>query len=222
MYKYTVDYIPKSTPNNRRPGAKMVAESITIHNTGNEKSNARNERGWLTNNFNTRTASFHLVVDESEVIECIPVNEVAWHAGNAQGNRTSIGIEVCESGDQKKTWVNAVRLTAKLLQERGWGVDRVRTHQSWSGKNCPRLILPRWSEFIKDVERDLLRLNGVKEPEKVIPTIPDWKRVGVDYLAADGIINDPEGWIRKIDEPIPVWAAMIILKNIHESIKGGN
>ncbi|WP_339306937.1 N-acetylmuramoyl-L-alanine amidase [Paenibacillus sp. FSL R5-0519] len=141
---YRKDYIPKGTANNRRPGLAMNATTITIHNTGNPSSSAANERAWLTNGTNSRTASFHVVVDEREVIECIPLNENAWHAGDgsgaSSGNRTSIGIEICESGNYAKTLDNAATLVASMLKERGWGVDRLRRHYDWSGKICPRLM----------------------------------------------------------------------------------
>ena len=83
--KYTIDHIPLTTPYNRRPGLKMEPEYITIHSTGNPNSTARNERVWLTNPQNDRTASYHVVVDEKEAIEVIPLNEVAWHAGDGNG-----------------------------------------------------------------------------------------------------------------------------------------
>src|SRR5690554_2123651 len=132
--EYIVDHIPKGTSNNRRPGLAMAPTTITIHNTSNPRSTARNERAWLTNPANDRIASFHIVVDENEAIECIPLNEVAWHAGdgNGDGNRKSIGIEICESGNYAQTLENAAQLVAKLLKERGWGVDRLRRHFDWS------------------------------------------------------------------------------------------
>jgi len=157
---YKIDHIPKGK---KRSGLKVNMASITIHNTGNPKSTARNERNYLTNPHNTSVTGYHIVIDENEAIECISTNERAWHAGdgaNGPGNNTSIGIEVCESGEQNKVWDNAVNLVAKMLKERNWGVDRVTTHQRWSGKNCPRLILPRWNEFIKDIEKELLNLRG--------------------------------------------------------------
>lgn len=46
---YIVDHIPTSTLNNRRPGNKLEAETITIHNKANPSSTASNERAWLTN-----------------------------------------------------------------------------------------------------------------------------------------------------------------------------
>ncbi|WP_260399917.1 N-acetylmuramoyl-L-alanine amidase family protein, partial [Peribacillus simplex] len=104
--------MPKGTACNRRPGFAMSPTTITIHNTANEKSSAANERAWLTNQSNKVQASYHIVVDEREAIECIPLNENAWHAGDgsgsASGNRTSIGIEICESGNYAKTIDNAV------------------------------------------------------------------------------------------------------------------
>jgi N-acetylmuramoyl-L-alanine amidase len=91
--KYIIDHIPRTTPHNRRPGQVMTPQYITIHSTGNPSSTARNERGWLTNPSNTRTASWHICVDEKEAVEAIPLNEVAWHAGdgNGQGNRAHNG-----------------------------------------------------------------------------------------------------------------------------------
>lgn len=219
MYNYIKDYIPKSKE--KRLGTKMAPTSITIHNTANPTSTAKNERAWLTNPLNTATASWHIAIDQENAVEAIPLDEAAYHAGNAEGNRTSIGIEVCESGDQAVVWRNAVSLVAKMLFERGWGVDKVRTHQSWSGKNCPRLILPRWNEFISDIQKELLKLNGVKEPEKIIATVAEWKKTAINYLAENKLINDPEGWFLKIDEPIPVCAAMAIMANIHKDLKGG-
>ncbi|EES74612.1 N-acetylmuramoyl-L-alanine amidase [Paenibacillus sp. oral taxon 786 str. D14] len=161
---YRIDHIPKTTGNNRRPGYSMEATTITIHNTGNPSSTAANERAWLTNPSNERTASYHIVIDEREAIECIPLTENAWHAGDGSGvksgNRTSISVEICESGNFDKTLDNAAELIAKLLRERGWGVDRLRRHFDWSGKICPRLMYDGgtwagWEAFKKKVAAKL-------------------------------------------------------------------
>lgn len=172
MVKYGNDHIPKSTSYNRRPALLMAATSITIHNTGNPTSTARNERAWLTNPSNTRTASYHLVVDEHEVIECLPLNENAWHAGDgngaASGNRTSISIEICESGDYFKSLSNAVELAAKLLKQYGWGVDRLRRHYDWSGKICPRLMYSNgtWAGWTEFKSRVAAKLQPIKEEDQ--------------------------------------------------------
>jgi len=155
---YIVDHIPKTTPHNRRPGIAMVPEFLTIHSTANESSSARNERAWVENPSNKRTASWHICVDEKEAIEMIPLNEVAWHAGdgrNGTGNRKSIALEICESGDRQKTLENAALLAAKILRERGWGIDKLRRHWDWSGKPCPRILMDNnwagWNTFLNKI-----------------------------------------------------------------------
>jgi len=179
-YTYRKDHIPKSTPWNRRPGTRMEATTITIHNTGNPGSTAANERSWLTNPENTRTASFQIVVDAKEAIEVVPLDEVAWHAGDGSGaksgNRTSIGIEICEKdttlGEYAQALSNAIDLTAKLLHERGWGVDRLRRHYDWSGKNCPRLmnIDGKWTGWYQFVQRvaEALKVYDKKQVTVVV------------------------------------------------------
>lgn len=168
-FNYRKDYIPKTTACNRRPGYAMSATTITIHNTGNPASSAANERAWLTNPTNARQASFHIVVDEREAIECLPLTENAWHSGDGSGaksgNRTSIGVEICESGNYAKTLDNAASLVASMLKERGWGVDRLRRHYDWSGKICPRLMYDSgkwtgWTAFKALVEA---KLNPIKQ-----------------------------------------------------------
>ncbi len=189
--QYIVDHIPRTTPCNRRPGLAMSPQYITIHSTGNPSSTARNERAWLTNPSNKVTASWHIVVDEKEAIEAIPLNEVAWHAGDGsgQGNRASIGIEMCESGNRVKTLENAVKLTAKLLKERGWGVDRLRRHHDWSGKICPRILQPNnwagWEQFKRDVQKELSGGETVSTKNQPSP----WAKDAWEWAKKEGLLD---------------------------------
>lgn len=208
---YKVWHIPSDL--RRRPGTKIKPTSITIHNTANPTSTAVNERNWLINTYNKEDASWHLVVDENEVIEAIPLDEMAWHSGTYSGNNTSIGIEICESGDQEVVYRNAVNLVALLMLKYNFTIKQIVTHKYWSGKYCPRLLLPKWDKFIKDVEEEFNQIN------KVI--IPDWKKDGVIYLNNNGLLHDFEGWLEKIDENIPVWASMALIARVHKDIKGG-
>lgn len=159
---YKINHIPISK--DKRPGTKMIPTSITIHSTANPKSTALNERNWLVNPSNNRTASWHIVVDDKEIIEAIPLNEIAYHAGKREGNNTSISIEMCESGDRAKTIQNTIELVAKMLNERKWGADKLKRHFDWSGKICPGILSKNdwegWRAFIIQVERELIRLNN--------------------------------------------------------------
>lgn len=188
---YKINHIPISK--DKRPGTKMTPTSITIHSTANPKSTALNERKWLVNPSNDRTASWHIVVDDKEIIEAIPLNEVAYHAGKREGNNTSIGIEICESGDRAKTIQNTIELVAKMLHERNWGIDKLKRHFDWSGKICPGILSKNnwegWNAFKIKVERELDKLaNGEKskiqnEPEQWAIDALKW---GVESKLTDG------------------------------------
>lgn len=168
----------------------MVPEYLTIHSTGNPKSTAQNERDNLNRPDNTTTTGFHIVVDEKEAIECIPLNKVAYHAGDGaygRGNSKSIGLEICESGDRAKTLENAVKVSAKILHEMNWGIDRLKRHYDWSGKNCPRILSANnwsgWNKFKQDVQKELNRLKGVdkvtvdkNEPSKWAEEAWEWAK----------------------------------------------
>ncbi|MGM0971193.1 MAG: peptidoglycan recognition protein family protein [Bacillota bacterium] len=151
----------------------MNAKYITFHNTANDAP-AENEISYMRNN--NATVSFHYAVDDKEVIQGIETNRNAWHCGDGSavnsGNRTSIGVEVCysKSGGEryKKAEALAIIFIAQLLKERGWGVDRVKKHEDWSGKHCPHRVLNegRWGAVKSAIAKELAALNGTKAPAK--------------------------------------------------------
>jgi N-acetylmuramoyl-L-alanine amidase CwlA len=154
---------------------KMDAETITVHNTYNDAP-AENEVAYMIRN--SSQVSYHYAVDDKEAVQGILTNRNAWHAGdggNGKGNRSSIGVEICysKSGGEryKKAEANAVILIAQLLKERGWGVDKVRKHQDWSGKYCPHRILDekRWDDFEQAIA-DELKGNKPKPVTKPVET----------------------------------------------------
>lgn len=143
----------------------MTPKYITIHNTSNSAS-AQNEITYMKNNNNA--TSYHVCVDEKYVIQAIPFNRNAFHAGdgaNGTGNRQSIGIEIARStGDInlfKQAEQNCAMYVAQLLKNYGWGIDRVKRHKDWSGKNCPhRTMELGWTRFLNMIQKELDKLNG--------------------------------------------------------------
>lgn len=138
----------------------MTPEYITVHNTANDAS-ANNEIQYMINN--SSQVSYHIAVDDVEAVQGLPLDRNGWHSGdgNGPGNRKSIGVEICysRSGGERyrKAEQNAIKVIAKLLRERGWGIDRVKKHQDWSGKYCPHRILGegRWEEFKAAIQKEL-------------------------------------------------------------------
>lgn len=195
---YVKDHIPKGTACGRRPAIQMNATSITIHNTANPTSTAKNERSWLTNAANDRTASYHIVVDENGAIECLPLNENAWHSGDGSGatsgNRTSIGIEICEGGNYAKTMDNAVELVALKLKERGWGVDRLKRHYDWNGKICPRKMYDggTWLGWVAFKKMVATKMQSQVEEVKPKMKAEDANKIIGFLKAAYGTTEDKE------------------------------
>jgi len=182
------DFIPRGRRN--RPGYKMTPRYITIHDTANPnigadaKAHARYLKGSTAAAI---PASWHFTVDDSVIIQHLPLNENGWHAGDGStgtGNRESIGIEICENRDGVRTEAekNAAWLTAKLLRDFSLGLDRVKQHHYWSGKNCPRVLRSRskgWESFLNAVNRQLQPSTGTPIAGKSQATVQqaqEWAR----------------------------------------------
>ncbi|MDF2615241.1 MAG: N-acetylmuramoyl-L-alanine amidase family 2 [Clostridia bacterium] len=153
---YHIDTIPES---NKRPIENRKIKYIVVHNTANPASTARNERDYLTNETNEASTSWHIAVDDKEMIEAVPLTEIAFHAGDGEGNEYGIGIEICESGDYKQAEENAAKLIAYLMKRYHIPLSRVTTHQHFSGKACPRLLIDHWETFIADVKNNYEAAN---------------------------------------------------------------
>lgn len=185
------DFVPESKYDLKCPYA-MVPEFIVVHNTANDAP-AKNEVAYMKNN--KSLASFHFAVDDTEVRQAIPPRRNAWHAGDGaegRGNRYGIGIEICysKSGGEKfeKAEENAAELIAELLKKYGWGIDRIKKHQDFSGKYCPHRTLDMgWDRFIGKVKKYM-----AKELKSVNDIV--WE------LAHRGIITDKELWLKKLEE----------------------
>lgn len=189
-----------------RPGTVLNPSYICIHSTGNPSSTAKNERAWLDNPTNTRQASWHLVIDETEAIAAIPFNEVAWHAEN--GNKESIGIEICESGNRANTVDHAARVVAQLLKERNWGVEKLKRHYDYTGKSCPSIFMANnwagWNDFKLKVQSYLM-------PSK---TVPQWQIEALNTVSAKLKLDKTYWTEEKLKEPITVGELMALLNKL--------
>ncbi len=155
------EFIPAGKHN--RPGAAMRPTSITIHNTDNAskgagaKAHSRfvRETGYYDLNGKKQWVSWHFSVDDTYVIQQLPINEVAYHAGS-MANASSIAIEICmnSDNDQDAANRNAASLVASLLSELQLKIGDVKKHQDWTKKPCPSLLLtkPKWEAFLQLVQ----------------------------------------------------------------------
>jgi len=137
----------------QRTGIPMVPKWTTWHDTGNTNIGARSDmhHTWMLGGCQgpdgPTYTSWHFTVDDRKAIQHIPLNEVAWHAGDSDGpgNYTSLAIEECVNSDRNadQTRRNAAMLHALLIRElglQGGKVEALVQHNKWSGKNCPATI----------------------------------------------------------------------------------
>lgn len=139
---------------------EMEAEFIVVHNTANDAS-AANEIKYMIGNNNQ--VSYHYAIDDTQIIQGIPENRNAWHAGDGgkgKGNRKGLSIEICYSKTGGNKFIEAEKLAAEFiaskLKEKGWGIDKVTKHQDYSGKYCPHRTLDMgWVRFLNMVKAEL-------------------------------------------------------------------
>ena len=169
--KVIVEILPKGKV---IPNTQITPTSITIHNTGNIGAAAKNNHNYMKNlnKSGERTASWHFTVDDKEIYQAQSCNYKCYHAGNATGNNTSIGIEICMFNDkekQRKCYENAIALVKILLKNYGWGIDKVKRHKDWSGKHCPAWLIDgkfgyTWDWFKQQVQGQSTVQPQVQQP----------------------------------------------------------
>ena len=194
---------PAGTTHNVRtlmPLAGLIG--VTVHNTGNATStaDARAHASYLRNveADGSLYVGAHLFVDETRIVQTLPLDETSWHAGDGygQGNRATISVEICENGDIARAEANAMTLCAALLET--YGLTDLYTHQMWSGKYCPHLILDRkngWAEFVSGVAEVRAALTA---PAMAAPVLDNeasrWAQEAVDWALANRfLVGDEKG-----------------------------
>lgn len=120
------------------------------------------------------------------------------------GNMRSIGIEICYSNDNgysgaysarhRQAEENAALYAAYILNQFGWGTDRLRQHWDWSRKDCPHKMRAhkRWNAFKNRVGQHLAAIKKNGQPAKETTTAPAQKgwqtnAHGTQWMASKGV-----------------------------------
>lgn len=185
--KITQNLVPENKYSIKCPYT-MKPTRIVVHNTANDAT-AKNEVAYMIRNDNE--VSFHYAVDDKKIVQGIPENRNAWHAGDGskgKGNREGISIEICysKSGGSKftKAEENAVELIVDILKRYGWGIDKVTKHQDYSKKYCPHRTLDLgWDRFKKMVEAKLNPITAIYRVRKT------WKDAASQLGAYKSLAN---------------------------------
>ena len=145
-----------------RPGTPLAeVNGIVIHYVGNPGTTAAQNHSFFTNLAQTGEtyASSHFLVGlDGEVLQNVPLNEVAYCSN--QRNDDTISIECCHPDETGKfydsTYQTLVNLCAYLCVEFDLKPDDVIRHYDVTGKICPKYFVDypeKWEDFHKDVKK---------------------------------------------------------------------
>ena len=160
------DYIPVNDWS--RPGTPLEdINAVVIHYVGNPGTTARANRNYfasLSSGEEGTYASSHFVVGlEGEVVQCVPLTEVAYASNTRNGD--TVSIEVChpdETGEfSPVTYGRCVELAAWLCREFKLDPETdVIRHYDVTGKECPLYYVEHpeaWERLKADVAAELER-----------------------------------------------------------------
>lgn len=160
------DYIPVNDWS--RPGTPLEdINAVVIHYVGNPGTTARANRNYfasLASGKEGTYASSHFVVGlEGEVVQCVPLTEVAYASNTRNGD--TVSIEVChpdETGEfSPVTYGRCVELAAWLCREFKLDPETdVIRHYDVTGKECPLYYVEHpeaWERLKADVAAELER-----------------------------------------------------------------
>ncbi len=184
--KVTQHFLPLENTLNRPNLKRKETEYIVIHDTGMAAPSATAKGLDYYQHTATRQASWHFSVDDYEAYQELPLDEVAWHAGDGDtcypetwlnekgfhlggGNHSGIGIETCiyQGVDFNRVMRNVAKLTAQLLIKYNLSTNAVKQHNDFSGKNCPQTIrtADRWDEFMELVNLEYYKSTKLTDVE---------------------------------------------------------
>lgn len=144
-----------------RPGTPIKEiNAIVIHYVGNPGTTAAQNRSYyarLAESAETSASSNFVIGLDGEILECVPVNEVAYCSN--WRNDDTISIECCHPDETGKfsddTYQSLVKLTAWLCLNLGLTSSEVIRHYDVSQKECPKYYVDHedaWTAFRSDVQ----------------------------------------------------------------------
>lgn len=186
------------TPNPYSRPQKKIGQikNIVIHWIGNAGTTAENNAkyfdGLKVGKKNSTgkyiyASSHYIIGNDGVVVRCVPENEVAYHASEA--NSYSIGVEVCHPDWTGKPTQKAYESLVKLLVElcRKYKLEPTQAiirHYDVTGKVCPKYYVEDGGAFKRLKEEVKGKMSEDKELEDA-----------VKVLQKKGVINSPEVWI---------------------------
>ena len=120
----------------------LKVRGIVVHYVANPGSSAKDNRDYfegLAKTHETKASSHFVIGLDGEILQCIPLDEIAYASNRRNGD--TISIECCHPGKNgkftKETREALVRLTSWLCATYDLKADAVIRHYDVTGKMCP-------------------------------------------------------------------------------------
>lgn len=133
---------------------------VVIHYTANPGATAKQNRDYFNNlqdGKGTKASSHFIIGLDGEIIQCIPLREVAYASNDR--NYDTISIEVCHEDDTGKfnraSYDSLVKLTGWLCKAFRIPPDNMLRHYDVTGKLCPKYYVEHsqaWDQLKADIK----------------------------------------------------------------------
>lgn len=165
-----VDLLPENPYS--RPGTPLKEiNGVVIHYVGNPDTSAANNRSYFENlalSHETYASAHFLVGLEGEIIQCIPLTEIAYCSNKR--NEDTIAIEVCHPDAAGKfnpeTQEALEQLTAWLCYTFDLEEKDILRHYDINGKICPKYYVENpeaWTDLLSGVQSRLEELKAAQK-----------------------------------------------------------
>lgn len=145
-----------------RPGTPLDAvDGVVVHYVGNPGTTAAQNRSFFANlaASGETYASSHFVIGlEGEIIQCVPLDEVAYCSNSR--NQDTISIECCHPDEDgqfnQATYDSLVKLVNWLMEYYELEPEVVIRHYDITGKECPLYYVKhpdKWEQFLDELQQ---------------------------------------------------------------------
>lgn len=145
-----------------RPGDPLESvKNIFVHYTANQGTSAAQNRSyfeWLKDTHETSASAHFIIGCEGEIIQCVPLDEIAYAVQSRNGD--SVSIECCyEEADgsfTQETYDSLISLLRWLVDVYDLDTEDILRHYDCGGKKCPLYYTENpdeWEELKKDVDK---------------------------------------------------------------------
>lgn len=163
---------------NSRPGIELKkVNGVVIHYTANPGTDAEANRNYFEgrkdepDESSNKVSSHYIIGLDGTIIQCIPLNEIAYASNNR--NSDTISIECCHPDETGRfsddTYNSLVHLAAWLCGKYQLSRDSVIRHYDVTGKMCPLYYVDNgkaWDKLKDDIWNYFLKCKRTRNTDK--------------------------------------------------------